>query len=327
MKNILMLTYNLADSCSFYRAAGIVKDLEKKDSDLRFTFVEWDKFDTTWLVTGFDLVIMQRAFCKQAQVLAHYLKECRIPLWVDWDDDLFHLNEENPAYDLYSDPSLIESMKTILGLADIVTIPTEYLRQVLVELNPRIEIIPNAFNDRLFKRPDILSQRTNQVCWRGPSAHTADLMAYSEQVSQLMDDYPDWGFLFLGFNPWFIKKPNRGYEGMRDLVIYHKRLIEMAPSAVHIPLLDNIFNRCRSNVAYLEATYAGAVTICPDWWEAPGALQYTNTQEYFQALDEVLSGRADKVKQNNIAWEYIQDCRLLSKVNIKRLEIINELIS
>jgi hypothetical protein len=221
---ILFLTYNSSDSCSFYRSAGITKDLRKKlGLSHNITVAQWPDINIGWsFINQFDMVMFQRPFSADAAHLCEFIKQCGLKLWIDWDDNLFQVNPENRAYDIYSKPETQKSMRQIMALADVVTVPTENLRTVLLNLNKRVEIIPNAFNDTIFTRGEP-SRRTNNVVWRGPESHILDLSIYSNPINRATEEFPDWRFMFLGFSPWFLKEStNKGYFPMQDITQYHK---------------------------------------------------------------------------------------------------------
>lgn len=323
---ILFLTYNSADSCSFYRSAGVAKDLRKKIGH-NITVAQWPDVHMNWaFLNQFDTVMFQRPFTPEAAVLCDFIKNMGIKLWVDWDDNLFQVNPENETHETYSKPEIQKSMRNIMNLADVVTVPTNNLKIVLSGLNKNIHVIPNAHNDSIFNR-DNLPRRTNNVIWRGPKSHIADLSQYRNAINKASEEFKDWRFMFLGYSPWFLNDTsNKAYLPMQDIMAYHRCLYDTAPACLHVPLADNPFNRCRSNVAYLEGSYAGAVCVAPDWWNAPGSLPYSDADSYYEALRAVLSGEIDIVVQNKIAWQYIQDELTLSKVNLKRVEVIESLV-
>jgi len=327
MAEILFLTVNSGDTCSFYRSGGVIKDLRRK-TDHNITLIQMDQAPMNWsFLTQFDLVFHQRPFSKDSLNLCGYLKQCGIPIWIDYDDNLFALNPENPTYALYNNPDIQNNIKEMLKLADAVSVPTEYLRQAYSEFNKNIFIVPNAFNDSLFKRPDEMPKRTNHIVWRGPEAHIFDLMSFSKWINDVTKEFPDWRFMFMGFSPWFLAETNnKGHIPSLDIVVYYKTLFDMAPSCVHVPLHDNAFNRAKSNIAYIEGSYVGAICVVPAWWNVPGSLPYTDGPSYYEAIRSVIKGEVDKVALNMMAWSYIQDCRTLSKINVQRLQIINSLL-
>lgn len=323
---IAIISYSATDSCAFYRSSGILKDLQSKLPKANFTVLNLP-LQIVWTLTKFDLVMIQRPYTSDALSLIIYLKTCNVPVWVDWDDDLFHLNPENPAYIEYANENVQKVMIEIIKQATIVTVSTEYLRQILLPLNENIRIIPNALNDGLFDRKGRDHKQTNQIVWRGPENHIYDLLEYEKPIRQGIKKLKDWVFVFMGFAPWMFRGLKIQALGMVDLMLYYKQLENIAPAILHVPLADNTFNRCRSNVAYLEATYAGAVTICPGWWDAIGSLKYDNAAEYFECLKLAASKEIDRVSMAKMAYEYVQDCLVLSKVNEKRVAIIKEYTS
>jgi len=324
---ILFLTLSSSDSCAFYRSAGVIKDLRRKTDD-DITLIQWDQVSMNWsFISQFDLIMFQRPFSKESLNLCGYIKQLDIKLWLDYDDNLFALNPENPAYHIYSNPDIQKNVQGMLKLADAVSVPTEYLKQAYTEFNKNIKVIPNAFNDALFTRPKEMPDRTNNCVWRGPEAHTYDLMTFSKEINQCTKDFPKWRFMFMGFSPWFLTNTtNKGHVPSLDIIVYFKTLLDMAPSCMHVPLHDNAFNRAKSNIAAIEGSYAGAVCVVPAWWNFPGTLSYTDLPSYYEAIRSVLSGEVDKEALTKVAWEYIQDCLTLSKVNELRIDLINSLL-
>jgi hypothetical protein len=108
---------------------------------------------------------------------------------------------------------------------------------------------------------------------------------------------------------------------------------------VHIvPLRDNAFNRCRSNLAWIEATCAGAVVIAPDWeeWRRPGIMNYTDAEGFRRTLRGVMEQYAmglvkktdERQEHFNVEMSraYIEQHLQLDKVNEARWGIINGMI-
>lgn len=112
----------------------------------------------------------------------------------------------------------------------------------------------------------------------------------------------------------------------KDVMIYFQNCFNMSPAVIQVPLQDCLFNRCKSNIAFIEGAYFGAVPLVPGWWNVPGALRYKDNESYYSLLKDALSGAIDLEAMNRLAWEYVCDELLLSKVNVKRLELINSLV-
>lgn len=331
--NILILTPSVTDTCSFYRSGGIAPDLVKR-FDINIRVAQWDKIILTWqnMIT-YDLVMMQRPFRAEAVNLADYLKHLKIPVWIDYDDNLFVVPPENPQFKIY-DAEARENIKRLLQLADIVTVTTNALKESLKQFNPNIRVIPNAFNDFIFKEKniqDILKQpRSRLVAWRGGLSHVFDIMSLANPINKAVKDFSDWQFLFLGYNPWHLTEANNMFTlDAMDVMVYFRHVKRMAPIMLQVPLFTSLFNKCKSNIAYIEGAYFGAVTLAPDWevWDVPGIIHYSNEEEYYNGIRAVLKGEVNVEATVRMAWEYILDELSLTKINVKRMEIIKELTS
>lgn len=323
--DILFLTSERISTTSFYRSGGISHDLAKQ-SGHNIVVAKWDDIQVHWqTLSEFDVVMLHNPFASESVRLCTAIKNMGLKVWVDYDDNLFAVNPENKTFLLYSDPQTQANIKKILSLADVVSVTNEYLRQTYIEDNKNIFVVPNAFNDQLIKRGEI-KPRTKTVVWRGGDPHIYDLMKHGEAINRLTESHPDFQFLFWGYYPWFLSETqNKGYIAPMDVILYFQKLFKLNPAVMHVPLNDDPFNRCRSNTAYIEASFAGAVCINSSWWNSPGSLPYANVQEYYENMDAVLTGQVDIKAMNEEAWSYISDCLFLSKVNQKRVELLKTL--
>lgn len=327
MAKILFMLYDKNDPTAYYRASGISHDLSTRTGHT-IDIMQWDQVVVTWaLIAQYDLIMLQRPFTDVAANLILYAKDMNKPVWIDYDDNLFVLNPENKAHQVYSSPGVQEAVKSCLKNADAITVPTEYLKQCYLTYNKNIHVVPNAFNDGIFKKRE-LRNREKRVLWRGPDAHIYDLMTYGKEINRATKDFPDHQFLFMGYYPWFLADTeNKGFVPGLDILMYFKRIFDLAPEVFHVPLHDNVFNRCRSNIGFLEGSWAGAACVVPGWWNVPGALSYNNPQEYYDAIRSLITGEVNAEAQNKIAWDYITDYLMLSRINKQRAELINFLLN
>lgn len=318
------------DSCSFYRSAGVAPDLaEKLGCDIDVYSAEGLKLMWPQL-TKYKLVMFQRPFTKSSLELIEYVKlKMNKPIWVDFDDLITNLPETNPAYILHS--SNKENIIKIISLADVVTVTTNDLRKHLLPYNKNIRIIPNAFSDWEFNTRPLLGERGKTIIWRGGESHLFDLLRYTRVINKLIETHKEWKFVFKGYVPAMFKSEygNLYYEELTDPYYYFGNLVSSGAIALHVPLQDNQFNRCKSNIAWIEATYAGAVTIAPAWdeWNMPGVLNYKDDDEYFNLVSKVIAGEVDTRKMVERSWSYITDKLTLSRVNELRVQVVKHLLS
>jgi hypothetical protein len=259
-----------------------------------------------------------------------------IPVIVDYDDNLFNVQDENPTFEIYSNKNSHENIRKIVRLSTVCTVTNAHLKHVLMREakidGTKIEIIPNAHNDYHFKRQFRLPKdKSNLIFWRGSKTHDKDLAEYAKEIVQVSRENPEVTFAFLGSNPWFVKNGMNSsqyifYRGV-DPYDYFKAVATLAPVGFQVPLHENEFNKSKSNIALLEAAYFGSTCLVPKWdgWDLPGAITYTNRKEYAEGLRAIIQNKNGAHEIGEQTWEYIEDNLLLSKVNQKRLEILKNL--
>jgi hypothetical protein len=143
-----------------------------------------------------------------------------------------------------------------------------------------------------------------------------------------------WKWHWIGDHPWFITEqmhPNATlFTSGMDIVEYHRLIKEIQPLFQIVPLADNIFNHSKSNIAWIEGTWSGAVTICPDWeeWKLDGTLRYHNPMELEKCLNRAINmTKKEHTEMLEASMSELKENFLLSKVNYKRLEILESLCS
>lgn len=327
MVKILILTPSRTDSPSFYRSGGIAPDLKKR-MDIEIDIRQPDQIILHWQnLLLYDLIMLQRPYLDDMVSLMDYCKDLGIPLWVDYDDYLLGVPADNHHSATY-DPHTRENIKALLKGADIVSVSTKPLKEAFKEYNKDIRVIPNAFNDFIFKKTVFQPQRQRLFMWRGGESHIYDIMSMGNAYNKAMKAYKDWHFLFMGFMPWYLDRSSNFFHlDPQDVIHYHKNVLKMAPAAFTVPLYDNLFNHCKSNIAWIEASYFGAVCIAPDWedWQVPGVLKYSNEAEFSAAISTIAEGY-DYSKDLKAAADYIRGNLMLSEVNKLREDIIKSLL-
>ncbi len=319
--NILIITPNPIDTTSFYRAWGVFPFLAKEHN---ITLISDRGKSLTWVdIAQMDIVYMHRPFTIEQLNFAQYVKEMKIPLWVDYDDDLTSIPAWMSFYQTYMNDNTQKIIKAVIGIADIVTVSTSELKRRYADLNELIEVIPNAFNDYILG--DFMPYNSKKiVMWRGSETHHVDLMNFKDDIEKCINR-EDWEWQYFGFNPWFL--PKTKHIPVMDPVMYFRTMRSINPGVMFVPLIDDTFNRCKSNINWLEATYAGAACLVPDWeeWNHTGTFTYKDHDSFVQQLTFLMSPESALVRKTAYQQSVDEINRNfgLSKVNNARLEIIN----
>lgn len=321
------------DATSYYRAFGIFPNLRRQlDYELRID--SYVGRNWTWAeLASYDVLFMQRPANPEWLKLAEYCKNLGIKIWVDHDDNLFELPPYNRVYDTYSTDKSKQCMLDIMKLADVVTVSTEALKTYFAGLQVEATVIPNALNDELTKpvtKYNEIKNGVEEIVWRGSETHLADFFFFQNEIADAMDKRANTNWTFMGYNPWFItmftQSKSWKYVMSEDIMIYTEKLKKLAPQIMHVPLVMDGLNACKSNIAWIEATAAGAICIAPDWpeWQRPGILNYNTQDEYLVRLMVMLNPEfaANKWQQS---MDYINENLLLSKVNKMRVAVLEKL--
>lgn len=120
---------NLNDSTSFYRAMGPLSHLRRK---LMPDLVTHHLAKYSWATLAeCDALFMQRGYTSDEVGIMEMAKDIGIPIWVDYDDLLFDVPTDNPAYFLYMAPDKRKNVAEIIQGADLVTVTTAALAKRL----------------------------------------------------------------------------------------------------------------------------------------------------------------------------------------------------
>ena len=322
------------DATAYYRSSGVLPALERV-ANLEITMGQ----NLTWLnLVGVDLVFLQRPHGKQFLKVAELVKEANIPLVLDFDDDFFSVPFDNPTHGHYSNREIQKSVAMMCNLADAIIVSTKHLKDKLSPTNKNIHVVPNALNDYLMSLKRELPKREKCFIWRGGQTHQNDLMSHAEGIvgaaRKLSESDTPWPFVFVGYNPWFVTgaMPPKFTVLVEKLPMkeYLNFIKGAAATAFVIPLARNEFNLSKSNIAWLEATWAGSITIGPNTpeWRVPGCITTDGPRDMMEAILEVTkceSSANEKLAAN--AWEYVCDTLLLSRVNEGRLTAFQSVLN
>src|SRR6478736_9208315 len=138
---ILIWSPNPTDGTSFYRAWGVYSRLSNVELVPFVGQREWQD------LIGIDAVLVQRPYDQSAIEYMDIFKTNKIPIIVDYDDDMFNVPKDNPVYEHYNREEIRASVKEAYRLADIITVSTKALRDGIMENVPDaapIVIVPNA---------------------------------------------------------------------------------------------------------------------------------------------------------------------------------------
>lgn len=314
VKTLLCVFANRHDATSFYRGAGPFGCLQVDGWQIRFTdTLSWAE------LMGVDCVFFQRPESEEQLQAIAMARNLNIAVWVDYDDNLYNVPFSNPYFERYADPALHKRVQHCVAMASVVTVSTATLAAAY---RKDAQVIPNAVNDRHMPF-EYVTDPTKTVVWRGSATHNEDVLSQQTDIVRLQAAYRDYRWVFIGGLPWQLAA-QVNWEQTEvipsvSLVTYFGLLKRLKPSWVIAPLVDSPFNRGKSNIAWLEATWCGATCIGPDLpeWQRPGLVNYVDS--LFDAFSVGCDVHYDR------SFQYIDEHLRLSVVNKQRANILRGL--
>lgn len=223
--------------------------------------------DTTmpdWVLEEADVIVGQRVSQPGATERWRKLaagKYPRRPLMVfEIDDDLWNIDPWNyPALAFYgSNPELLDNLIACVKLADVCTVSTPALADVVREFNPNVVIVPNQLPDSAYtsghcKEPPH-TDNPFLVGWAGGASHTRDVAEAVPGVRTFFKRHDNVAFHNIGSPFGMLRKavgvrPFEQTRWLQDVPSYYRALDFHVGLA---PLRPSVFNQSKSEVKFLE---------------------------------------------------------------------------
>lgn len=330
-KRILVYSPNPLDGVSFYRQWGPLSQLHDKLECISFP-MDAASYSNWVYYLNYDVALMSRPHKYNDWHFAQECKKFGLPLWVDYDDDLFNITPDNPVYHTFASDQTRKYISDVLKLADVVTVATETNKSWVKEnLGVEAMVIPNAIPNAFLKYKKEFTDN-KRAAWRGSDSHREDLFAFSDEIAEVLNSHPDWETVFFGMYSKIVdekcKRANVRWAKPVNICDFIIEFTKYNPSVVFVPLIDNQFNRVKSNLAWLDATLAGAAVVGPNWpnsgWNA-GLFVYDKIKDFPKELAFLMENKQSAKNSHDASWDYIQTNLLLSSVNEMRLDLIHKL--
>lgn len=246
------------------------------------------------------MVWLQRDFPRRGksyeQILA-LARQTGKPVIYDLDDLLLELPEDHPdRLSYYYEAALLPMVRALVE-ADLVTVSTPMLREYALRFNSRVRVLPNYLDESIWKlkAPKTPGEAASPLvlAYVGGPSHTPDLAMIAKSLRTLAQRYGSRIRLhFLGCRAplELLDEPNVSWQASPtfEYVKFAEFLAAQDYDLCTAPLKDNLFNRCKSAVKYLEYTAIGV----------PGV--YSDLEPYRQA---VRHGENGLLAASSEAWE------------------------
>ena len=220
-----------------------------------------------------------------------------------------------------------EVLDAFITEADLVTCSTEFLAEEYRKLNKNVVVLPNCIDPFMFDEPLCNESDTFRVGFTGSVGCTADFALASDLVKRVSDVRwvmyslpPDDG------SEIYKKLYSDEYRILAGLDIewhaftpfehYYEELNSLRLDVMVIPRRDTYFNKCKSNIKFIEASMFEIPVIAQGFADGTSPYQVdaddakhmiiAHTQEEFvDAIYTLKNNRALAIEMGKKAKEYV----------------------
>lgn len=239
----------------YWRLVDPLKYLEKRGFKTLLSENGINKADATWA----DANVIQSCTDKNGIAYLYQLQQEEGKKLVVECDDFFDLNEDSPfneEHDLFEAKFVItQTMK----FADMITTTTPYLAKKLRKYNKNVVVLPNYIDYERWNQPYMPNDTKKiRIGWAGSITHLNDMKMIVKPLKKICKEFKNIQLVIIGDPRVAELFKGLNVESMNGVPF------EVWPSKLHslrldiglAPLRDTEFNRCKSNIKWIEYSIA-----------------------------------------------------------------------
>lgn len=207
-----------------------------------------------------DIFVLQNTVDKEGIALLRAYQQERGKKIVADFDDFFDANEDNPNLLEHQVSQAPEVLRIVAQIADLVTCTTDNLAKELRKYNKNVVVLPNSMDMKRWDLPKLKNETDYiNIGWCGGTSHYNDLKMIVKPLKRILSEFPNVKLYLVGelrAKEWF--KDYKNVECMLSVPFdaYPTRLHGLRLDIGLAPLQNNAFNRCKSNIKFLEYAIA-----------------------------------------------------------------------
>lgn len=216
------------------------------------------------LLLAADLVIIKMVADADLIALAWERKQSQKSTIFEIADDFLSLPDCNPASGHYRRQETRGILFQILAQCDMVQVTTAALKAKYGRFHPRVCVFENQLKEL---RPGTAKHEQPTIAWAGSDGHLDDMKSVAPALTRWLQRRNSVQLALKCSSR--ILELFRGVPGDRLIVEESGSLDSYLDflSKAHVgiaPLLENEYNRCRSDIKLLEYSSASAAIVCTD---------------------------------------------------------------
>ena len=235
-----------------------------------------------------DIFVVSSVVNKDAIALLYEYQQTKGKKIVVDCDDYFQLNNDSPFQIEHEVSDASAVIKRTMEIADLVTVSTNRLAFHVKNINKNVVVLPNYMDMERWDLPKLHNTSdTIRIGWAGSLTHLNDLKSIVEPLKAICKEFPQVRLIFIGEQRIADELEGCSVECMLGVPfdVWPTRLNGLQLDIGLAPLLPTEFNRCKTNIKFLEYAIA----------EVPGV--YSNVVYEHRDFDPKFGLVADKPDQ------------------------------
>jgi len=292
--------------------------------------------DKSKAATNADIVVFHRPDRPQLLELARILKKEGKKIVFDNDDTCkdtagFKFNEYFDEKRLEAGlEKMNDSLDSFIKEADLITCTTDFLKREYEKINPNVVVLPNCIDPFYFPEPERNETDLVRIGVTGSVGVTSDL----EPLKPIIDHYqndPRVRLVIFSLPPHgqndiykelyvdeyaYWQSVNAEWHPFSEVDEYYDVLNELKLDMVIIPRYDSLFNRCKSNLKFLENSMLEIPTIAQSFptkdspyevnpEDTKHLLLATDTASWIEQIEKLITDKDDRRKLGKDAYDYV----------------------
>jgi len=284
-----------------------------------------------------EIVVFHRPLQKQIIELARILKKQGKKIVLDNDDTLkegsgFKFNEYMNEKRVNSG---IEKMSTAINIfaeeADLITCSTEFLKEEYEKINPNVIVLPNYIEPFYFPEPKRNETDIIRIGITGSVGITNDIEPLKPIIEKYEND-PRVRLVLLsmpqkGKNEiykelyseeyTFWSQANVEWHPFAKVDEYYNALNDLKLDMVIIPRYNSYFNRCKSNLKFLENSMLEIPSICQSFSTSDSPYEQNpedqkhllladTTEEWIAQIESLIADKEKRRALGKDAYDYVK---------------------
>lgn len=242
-------------ACGYYRMQLPLAELARHGHNVE-THCGWIE-----RCKDFPIVVGQRVSKSEALPLWRRLAQPGRRLVWETDDDLWNIDPVNASAWLSYNTDVLDAAGFAASVADIATVSTDRLAEVVSHYNPNVRVLPNHIDDALLSVERPRRDRIT-IGWAGGDSHLRDIGMVADTLKRFLRRNPTVDFHNIGTSYLRVfGLRGRDSPWSQDIWDYYRALdfdIGIAP------LADTEFNASKSGIKAIEYGALGIPVVASD---------------------------------------------------------------